>query len=152
MGEEPDIINSNESIVHVVSLFQDRSKNYVFKVTVPEKPAELFVDKGKIEKVLKNILNNAVKFSPEGGLIKVAGEITGDNYQVTVEDQGIGMTSEQVNKIFDKFYRVDTSDTALEGTGLGMSIVKYIVEAHNGKVWVESTSGKGTAVKFTIPL
>ncbi len=61
------------------------------------------------------------------------------------------MTSEQIEKVFDKFYRADASNTAIEGTGLGMSIVKYIVEAHGGKVWVESEFGKGTQVFFTIP-
>lgn len=61
------------------------------------------------------------------------------------------MTPEQVEKIFDKFYRADASNTAISGTGLGMNIVKYLVEAHGGKVWVESELGKGTTVKFTIP-
>jgi len=62
------------------------------------------------------------------------------------------MTSEQAEKIFDRFYRADMSSTALEGTGLGMSIVKNIIEAHGGKIWVESELGKGTTVSFTIPL
>ena len=62
------------------------------------------------------------------------------------------MTSEQIEKIFDKFYRVDVSDTAVPGTGLGMSIVKYLVEAHNGKVLVESELGKGSTIHFTIPI
>ncbi len=61
------------------------------------------------------------------------------------------MTPEQVDKIFDKFYRVDASNTAIEGTGLGMTIVKHIIEAHGGKVWVESDLGTGTTVSFTIP-
>jgi signal transduction histidine kinase len=61
------------------------------------------------------------------------------------------MSHDQVNKIFDKFYRVDVSNTAIEGTGLGMTIVKYIVEAHGGKILVESELGKGTTVRFTIP-
>jgi signal transduction histidine kinase len=62
------------------------------------------------------------------------------------------MTPEQVEKMFDKFYRADASNTAIEGTGLGMTIVKYIVEGHGGKIWVESESGKGTTVRFTIPI
>jgi len=72
-------------------------------------------------------------------------------FEISITDQGIGMTPEQVEKIFDKFYRADASDSAPEGTGLGMSIVKYIVEAHRGKVWVESEYGKGTTVRVTIP-
>ena len=61
------------------------------------------------------------------------------------------MTPEQMEKVFDKFYRVDTTDKAIEGTGLGMTIVKHIIEAHGGKVWVESEVGKGTTVRFKIP-
>ncbi len=72
--------------------------------------------------------------------------------EISVADQGIGMTPEQVEKIFGKFYRADVTDSAIEGTGLGMTIVKNIVEGHGGKVWVESELGKGTTVKFTIPI
>ncbi|MBW2239683.1 MAG: histidine kinase, partial [Deltaproteobacteria bacterium] len=101
---------------------------------------------------LKNLLSNAAKYSPDGGLIRVVGEVLTDHYQISIEDQGMGMTPEQVDKIFDKFYRVDASTTAIEGTGLGMTIVKHIVEAHDGKIWVESELGKGTTVKFVIPI
>ena len=72
--------------------------------------------------------------------------------EISVADQGMGMTPEQVDKMFDKFYRVDASNTAIEGTGLGMTVVKHIVEAHGGKVWVESELGKWTTVTFTIPV
>ena len=71
--------------------------------------------------------------------------------EISIADQGIGMTPDQVKQIFDKFYRVDASDSAPEGTGLGMTIVKYIVEAHGGKIWIESKLGKGTTVTFVIP-
>ncbi len=89
--------------------------------------------------------------NPDGGVIEVSGQLVNGYYQVSVEDQGKGMTPEQTEKIFDKFYRVDVSDTAVPGTGLGMSIVKYLVEAHNGKVRVESEFGKGSTMHFTIP-
>ncbi len=71
---------------------------------------------------------------------------------MSVQDQGLGMTSEQVEKIFDRFYRADMSSTALEGTGLGMTIVKQVIEAHGGKIWVESELVKGTTVNFVIPI
>jgi len=121
-------------------------------LSLPDKPADLFVDKEKIWQVIQNLLSNAVKFSPGGDKIRIAGEMVNDSYQVSVQDQGLGMTSEQVEKIFDRFYRADMSSSALEGTGLGMSIVKHIIEAHGGKIWVESEAGKGTTVSFTIPL
>ena len=112
---------------------------------------EIFVDKDKMGQVLINLLSNAVKYSPDGGKIVVRGEVTEDEYVISVQDEGIGMTKEQVSHVFDKFYRVDTSDSAIEGTGLGMSIAKHIVEAHQGRIWIKSKPGKGTCVYVGLP-
>lgn len=139
-------------IKEVISSFEEQSQIHKFKANFPEKSVELHVDKEKIEQILKNLIGNSVKYSPKGGDIKINVEIDGDCCKFLVKDQGIGMTSEQVEKVFDKFFRADASDTAPAGTGLGMTIVKYLVEAHNGKIWVESKKGKGTEVAFTIPL
>ena len=121
------------------------------ELQVGAEPAVLTVDGGKIEQVLDNILGNAVKFSPQGGVIRVSGRDEADEYQICVEDEGIGMTPEQVGKVFDKFYRADTSNTAVEGTGLGMSIVRHIVDAHGGHVEIESQVGRGTRVLVGLP-
>jgi PAS domain S-box-containing protein len=145
-GDIADIIRS------IVPYFQDTSPGYSFEIIVPEEPMELCLDREKVGRVLENILSNAVKYSPGGGVIRISGRVIQDHYQVSVEDQGIGMSREQWERIFDKFYRADTSNTAIPGTGLGMSIVKYLVEAHGGKVWVESELAKGTTVHFTLPL
>ena len=143
--------SASDVIRDVIPYFQEHYKKHRFEMILSEEPVKLYIDKEKVEQVFKNLFSNAVKYSPEGGVIRVAGEIADDYYQVSVEDQGIGMTPEQVDKIFDKFYRVDASSMAIEGTGLGMTIVKHIVEAHGGKVWVESELGRGTTVRFTIP-
>ena len=136
----------------LVLQFQEQASKYYFEVILPEKPVELKADKEKMEQVLQNLLSNAVKYSPEAATTCLSAKKISDSaIEISVADQGIGMTHEQVEKIFDKFYRADASDTAIEGTGLGMSIVKYIVEAHGGKVWVESELSKGTTVTFTIP-
>lgn len=132
--------------------FISQSKKHVLDINIPQKPVEFMIDCEKMAQVLKNLISNAIKYSPDGGVIQVSGAVKEDVYQVSVEDEGMGMNPEQVSKIYDKFYRADTSNTAIEGTGLGMGIVKYIVEAHGGKVWVESDFGKGTKVTFTIPL
>lgn len=154
----------DEIIRRVIPHFQDMSSKHRFEVALTDKHIELFADRDKMEQVLSNILSNAVKYSPEGGIIRVVGEVIANaearnaeskpkmEYQVSVEDEGIGLSPEQIEKIFDKFYRADASDSAPEGTGLGMTIIKYIVEAHSGKVWVESELGKGTAVRFMIPI
>ena len=162
--------DADELIKKVIPCFQDISPKHRLEVVLPDKHVELFVDKEKMWQVLINILGNAVKYSPEGSVIRVVGEVVTnaeypiadfgfrnaelkhkDVYLVSVQDEGIGMSPEQIKKIFDKFYRADASDSAPEGTGLGMTIVKYIVEAHGGKVWVESELGKGTTVRFAIP-
>ncbi|MBN2255670.1 MAG: transporter substrate-binding domain-containing protein [Deltaproteobacteria bacterium] len=109
-------------------------------------------DRERLMQAVENLLGNAVKFSPEDRDISITGEMHGGNYVVSIRDEGIGMTAEQVEHIFGKFYRADSSTTAKEGTGLGMSIVKHIVEAHGGTVSVESEPGKGTTVRFTIPM
>lgn len=132
--------------------FQEQPSGHRFKVMLPKEPVEVKVDRDKIEQVLKNIFGNAIKYSPDGGTILITGEVVEGHYQVSIEDQGIGMTSEEVERIFEKFYRADASNTAIPGTGLGMSIVKYLVEAHGGRVWVKSRKGMGTTVRFTLPL
>ncbi len=142
----------DESIQKVIPYFEEQSPNHKFKVDLVPPIEELPVDKEKIEQVLKNLLSNAVKYSPDGGVIRVSREVISNDLLLSIEDHGLGMNADQVSKIFDKFYRADTSDTTVTGTGLGMSIVKYIIDAHGGKVWVESELGKGTTVKFTIPL
>jgi len=159
-----ELCDASDAIRQIIPYFQEQYKEHKFEVALPEKPVQLHVDKEKMGQVLKNLLSNAAKYSPEGGLIRVKGEVGFRNaefglrnepiseYMVSIQDEGMGMTPEQVDKIFDKFYRVDASNTAIEGTGLGMTIVKHIVEAHGGKVWVESEVGKGTTVRFVIPL
>ena len=122
------------------------------EVNLAEETTLVNVDKGKIAQVLENLLSNAVKFSPAGSLIIIKGDLFQGGYRISVADQGVGMTPEQVAKVFDKFYRANGSDSAVEGAGMGMHIVKHIVDDHGGKVCVESEPGKGTTVSFTFPL
>jgi PAS domain S-box-containing protein len=144
--------NIVDIIQNVVSQFKDQSSKHSFDTTLAEKSVELNIDKEKIAQVLQNILSNAVKYSPDGGTIKIKGVSLENHYEVSVEDEGVGMSPDQADKIFEKFFRADASNTAIPGTGLGMSIVKHLVEAHGGEVSVESFKGKGTKVKFIIPM
>lgn len=109
-------------------------------------------DRGRIEQVLNNLIGNAVKYSPEGGQIAVRGGLHDDSYLVSVSDQGIGMSDEEVAKAFERFYRADASHTAVSGMGLGLNIAMHIVSAHGGRIWASSAKGKGTTVFFTLPL
>jgi len=146
------IYNTTDSIRNVIPYFQEQYDNHRFEIIPLDSPLELYADKEKMEQVFKNLLSNAVKYSPNGGLIRVSEELSEGDYVVKIEDNGVGMTSEQLEKVFDKFYRVDASDTGIEGTGLGMTIVKHIVEAHGGWISLQSDPGKGTIVTFTVPV
>jgi len=110
-------------------------------------------DKIQIKECLDNLITNAVKFSKENGTIFIDAETKNNTLKLSVRDQGIGMTNEQISHVFDEFYKVDPSRHDLESSGLGLSICKRIVEMHDGKIWVESPGiGKGTTFFITIPL
>ena len=93
-----------------------------------------------------------MKYSPDGGEVRVTSQAENGSYRLTISDQGIGMTPGQVDRVFEKFYRADATNTAISGTGLGMTIVKHLVEAQSGQVNVDSTPGQGTAVTVTLPV
>ena len=117
----------------------------------PEVPDKLEFDEHRIDQVIENLLSNAIKYSPEQSPITIVVEADNHRCSVTVTDQGIGMSTEQKDHIFDKFYRADTSDTAVHGLGLGMSIVKQIVDDHGGTILIDSKLSRGTSVCFTLP-
>ncbi len=139
-------------LADLVGQYQKEYTCHRFETILPESPLELSVDKGKIVQVLENLLTNAVKFSPQGSLIQVLCGMSAGEVQISVRDEGVGMTDEQVERVFDKFYRVDSSLVAKEGLGLGMAICKSIIEAHGGKIGVETQLDKGTTVIFNLPL
>ncbi len=136
----------------VVGEYRYASDQHRFEVTLPEGPLEILADRNKLEQVLENLLSNAVKFSPQKTPIRVGAMVQGIRLLITVKDQGVGMAPEQLARVFDKFYRADGSNAAVPGLGLGMSIVKNIVEAHGGEIWVESELGIGTQVSFALPM
>ena len=109
-------------------------------------------DRFALSQVAENLLSNAIKYSPAGGPIRIAARIEDGHCELSVADRGIGMTAEQLAHLFEKFYRANTADTAVPGTGLGMTIVKHLVEAHHGQVTVESQPGAGTTVRIRLPL
>jgi PAS domain S-box-containing protein len=121
------------------------------EITLADEETLLNVDKGKLGQVLENIISNAIKYSPEGSLIRIQGDLVPEGYRLAVADQGIGMTEAQVAKVFEKFYRADPSPAAVDGVGLGMSIVKHVVEAFGGAIRVASSPGRGTTVTLTLP-
>lgn len=108
------------------------------------------IDSQRLEQVLVNLIHNAVKFTHAGGEVALIAEAVDGSVRFAVRDSGVGIPEEEVPRIFERFYRVDKSRTG-SGTGLGLSIAKHIVEAHAGKIWVESVDGRGSTFYFTIP-
>jgi signal transduction histidine kinase len=110
-------------------------------------------DRLRFKQILYNLLSNAVKFTPEGGTIHVDATTVGNFLEVSVSDTGIGIPTEEQTSIFDQFHQVGSTTRGVrEGTGLGLAITKQLVEAHGGRIWVESEPGRGSRFSFTMPL
>jgi signal transduction histidine kinase len=109
-------------------------------------------DPMRIEQVLTNLVSNAIKFTPSGGSVSVLAADEGERVRVSVQDTGIGISEEELAKVFQRFYQVDSSATrSYRGAGLGLTICKFIVEYHHGRIWAESQVGKGSTFSFTLP-
>jgi PAS domain S-box-containing protein len=142
-----------KTIGKVVQHFQLQVLTHTFEMDLSEElPSSMLLDEMKLDAVLENLLSNAVKYSPRGGHIRITGNMAEGQFVCSVSDEGLGMTPEQTQRVFDKFYRVDASNTAVQGLGLGLSIARQIVEHHGGKIWLESEPGKGTTANFTLPV
>lgn len=140
-------------VKELVGHYQQESMRHQFKVSCPVGCLNMEIDQAKIQRVFDNLLGNAIKYSPQGGTIRIEGKVTDGWLHVTIADEGIGMTPEQVAKAFEKFYRADMSSTAaVGGLGLGLTISKGIIEAHGGDLRIESEPGMGTKVVFRLPL
>ncbi len=115
-------------------------------------PARVRADKGQLEQVFTNLVDNAIKFSPDGGRVLVSAAAAGGNVLLSVRDEGLGIPAEDLPRIFERFYRVDKARSReLGGTGLGLSIVKHIAEGHGGSVSVESSEGMGSTFTVSLP-
>ncbi len=122
------------------------------RLVVSDGPLLLLADRRRMEQVIDNLLSNATKYSFAGAPIEINAGRVGEELQLTVTDQGRGMNSDQVARVFEIFYRADRSDTAPSGIGMGLGLARYLVEAHDGSLEIESKPGKGTRVCFKLPL
>jgi two-component system phosphate regulon sensor histidine kinase PhoR len=127
----------------------------VLPADLPADLPQVMVDADRIRQVVINLVHNAIKFTPAGGFITVtarAGREGGrESVVVSVADTGMGIPAEDVARIFERFYKADRARSG-GGTGLGLAIAKHTIQAHNGRLWVESTEGKGSTFSFTLPL
>ena len=143
--------NLNEIANKVIELLQPQivKKNIKINIVTENEIPVIKSDSGLIERVINNLVGNAIKFTPEEGTITISMKDKQDRVEISVIDTGEGIPKEFINKIFDKFGQVTGQRKG--GTGLGLTICKYIVEAHKGKIWVESELGKGSKFTFYIP-
>ncbi|MGC8837381.1 MAG: GAF domain-containing protein [Anaerolineae bacterium] len=144
-----------EVVEEVVGSLRGRAeaKGLRVRVDVPQGLPAVMADRDRITQVVLNLMDNAVRYTPEGGEIAVRVELADEVLLVHVQDTGIGIAPEEQGRIFERFYRSeDARVQETEGTGLGLAIVKSLVEMHGGRVWVESELGKGSTFSFTIPL
>jgi signal transduction histidine kinase len=121
-------------------------------VDLPSEGCVVQGDEWRLGTAITNLINNAIKYSPNGGPVQVSAVAEGEEAVVRVADNGIGIAPEHIPHLFERFYRVKTAETQrIEGSGLGLSIVKAIIEKHGGRVFVESTPGKGSIFGFSLP-
>jgi len=138
-------------IREVVDSYDGEDALHDFVVTLVGETSQIIADRLRLKQVVDHLISNAVKYAPEGGRVSVELNLSDDKYELNVEDEGIGMDEGQLVHIFDRFYRADSSDTAVQGVGLGMSIVRNIVLAHLGDIQIESQLGRGTRVTVSLP-
>ena len=143
------ISNVIDKVVLAQKSYTDKHE-FIIKLE-PDMPT-IVADIDKVDQILTNLMNNAVKYSPQGGKIEITGKKVDGGIQIGISDEGIGIPKEHLAKIFDRFHRIDNRDTRKAGgTGIGLYIVKNLVEAHGGRVWAESEVGKGSKFIFELP-
>lgn len=148
---DPEPVRLQHMVKDVVSEVQRWVKGHQLVEDFPINFPIVLADPRWIKQVFRNILDNAIKYSPEMGLIVIRGEMRENDVVVSIADQGIGISPENQIPLFMKFYRVKNDNYRFPGTGLGLPAARAIIEAHNGRIWVESKLGQGTTVYFSLP-
>jgi two-component system sensor histidine kinase KdpD len=157
---EPLPVRLGPLVQEAVARARKRTACHRLRLGVPAHLPPVLADACRLEQVLDNLLDNAVKYSPDGGEIVVSAEGAGGEVVVSVSDQGLGVSAEELGKLFGRFYRGALARARrIRGNGLGLAICRGIVEAHGGRIWAESpvpgrppAAGPGTTISFTLPI
>jgi signal transduction histidine kinase len=137
----------------VAEKFRTQSEVHEFKLSFPDDLPLVYADEERMRQVLYNLFSNAIKYSPRGGVIRVAGRVVGGEVQVSISDEGVGIPRDEQERLFQRFYRVDSGlRRKTQGAGLGLYLSRAIIEAQGGRIWVESKTGQGATFYFTLPV
>lgn len=158
-GLEKEFVNMNELVKHIANRFEMvlqsepyRDKNYRVLTDITQRDLWVEIDQDKMTQVLDNIINNAIKYSPDGGRIIIRLMETHTDLIVSVSDEGLGISRKDIPHLFDRFYRVDKARSrAMGGSGLGLAIAQEVVQLHGGKIWVNSIENKGSTFFVSLP-
>ncbi len=145
-----DAVSITELSRSITRKLAAKSAAHQLIVDIPEDLPHPNADRVRVERILYNLIDNAIKYSPAGGEVRVAARKDGVNIRVSVADHGIGMKPEDQARLFQSFERV--AATGIEGTGLGLRVCRILVEAHGGRIWIESQPSKGSTFSFTLPI
>jgi signal transduction histidine kinase len=153
MTIHPELMDLNPVIADVADRVRPNAPNHTLTLDLQPDLPPLHGDRDRLTQVASNLLNNAVKYSPTGGRITMTTRLDGDQVRLDVRDEGLGIPADALETIFERYSRVDSQATKdIQGTGLGLPIVRQIVQLHGGKVWAESDLGKGSVFHVVLPL
>jgi signal transduction histidine kinase len=137
----------------VIGVWESRGVTNRFEHPTAMNLPSVWADRDRTEEILFNLIDNAIKYSSEGAAIRIDAESDGRFVAVSVSDRGIGIPDDEIDKIFNKFHRVERGDASESyGHGLGLYICRRLVEAQGGQIWVESVLGEGSTFRFSLPL
>ena len=135
----------------IAERFRTQSSQHTLSVDFPQDFPVVLADEERISQVISNLVSNAIKYSPAGGEIRVSGQVRPDHVIVCVSDQGPGIAPDDIPHVFDRFYRSSSATRTTKGAGLGLYLARAVIEAHNGRIWVDPKPGDGARVCFSLP-
>jgi PAS domain S-box-containing protein len=148
----PETVDIDELVATTIARVKEQYPRHHYRVKLPDPLPVVVADKVRMERIVYNLVENAAKYAPEGSPVRVTGEYIEGSLRLAVTDRGIGMSPDEQERLFEPFQRLVKQTDYARGLGLGLVVCKRLVEAHGGKIWVESEKGKGSTFYFTLPL